>query len=117
MAADSGDFITVVYQMARMMRRIMIFDSMQRETLLRDIHRVNAYLNYFASLDQDSSDGRSPNGVRLSQEQLQTLSRQVGFNYTNPNDWVTMSISIFTGFLDGSFRAVNTSACRLYLQL
>ncbi len=36
----------------------------------------------------------------------------MGFNWTNPNDYVTSAISAVTGFFDGSFRAPNTSYCR-----
>lgn len=44
------------------------------------------------------------------------LNRQVGFNWTDPQDYVTLGISVFTGFLDGSFRAGNTSSCRKALK-
>ena len=33
-AAEGGDFLEVVYQIARMTRRLIIFDSMQREALM-----------------------------------------------------------------------------------
>lgn len=34
-----------------------------------------------------------------------------------PQDYITSGISIFTGFIDGSFRAGNTSSCRKSLKL
>jgi hypothetical protein len=38
------------------------------------------------------------------------------FNGSDPQDYVTYGISLFTGFLDGSFKAANTSACRSSLK-
>jgi hypothetical protein len=37
---------------------------------------------------------------------------RTGPNLTSPHDYLTFSISIFTGFIDGSFKAPNTSYCR-----
>ena len=45
------------------------------------------------------------------------LNQAMGFNWTNPEDYVTKAISIFTGFLDGSFNATNTSYCRVSLNM
>lgn len=108
-AAENGDFLAVVYQIARLVRRLMDFHSMQRgslELVVKDVHRLTAYLNYYASLE----DNGKP------KQDLSIMNRAVGFDWSNPNDYVTMGISAFTGFVDGSFRAGNTTSCRRSLK-
>jgi hypothetical protein len=55
-AAENGDFLAVVYQIARLIRRIMDFQSMQRgslEDIVQDVHRLTSYLNYYATIDEN----------------------------------------------------------------
>lgn len=52
-AADNGDFLTVVYQVARLVRRLMDFKSMQREALVKDVIKLTGYLKYYASLEDE----------------------------------------------------------------
>lgn len=104
-AAENGDFLTVVNQMARLLRRLMDFRSMQRESLVvaSSLNRLTSYLEYYASLDDLNSGNPKPTRVDL--------------DWTSPQDYVTTVISLFTGFVDGSFRASNTSSCRKSLKL
>jgi hypothetical protein len=74
----------------------MDFDSMQRASL--DMIKLTSYLNYYSTLDDELS-------VQKSQVK------------NGPQDLVTATISIFTGFIDGSFRAGNTSFCRTSLKM
>jgi hypothetical protein len=55
-AAENGDFLSVVYQIARLIRRIMDFHSMQRGSLqeiVQDVHRLTSYLNYYATIEEN----------------------------------------------------------------
>ena len=47
-AAENGDFLLVIEQMARFVRRVLDFDSMQRETLIKDIDQTAHYLSLMA---------------------------------------------------------------------
>lgn len=53
-AAAAGDYQTVVYQVARLVRRLLDFDSMQNSGLYETTMRLTAYVNYFARLGDDS---------------------------------------------------------------
>jgi len=55
-AAENGDFLTVVYQVARLIRRLMDFKSMQREALVKDVIRLTGYLKYYASLEDEDDN-------------------------------------------------------------
>ena len=101
-AAENGDFLTVVYQVARLVRRLMDFKSMQREALVKDVIRLTGYLKYYASLEDDD---------------YSVYKRGLPEVAATPQDYITTGISIFTGFVDGSFRARNTSSCRKSLKL
>ena len=51
-AAENGDFLTVVYQVARLIRRLMDFESMQRASLMStNMHKLTSYLNYYATIE------------------------------------------------------------------
>ena len=69
---------------------------MQRASF--DVIKLTSYLEYYANLDDDYNS--RPTNVKA-----------------NDQDVVTIGISIFTGFIDGSFRAGNTSYCRKNLKL
>ena len=103
-AAENGDYLTVVNQLARLIRRLMDFRSMQRESLAvaHSLNRLTSYLEYFASLDDISPT---------------TTANRVTLDWSSPQDYVSTAISLFTGFVDGSFRASNTSSCRKSLKL
>jgi hypothetical protein len=111
-AAAAGDYQTVVYQVARLVRRLLDFDSMQNSALMETTMRLSAYVNYFARLgdDSDASDN-------IAFEQLNERLGKGSFDFSMPEDPVSFSISVITGFMDGSFRATNTSLCRISLQL
>ncbi len=75
---------------------------MERETLIYGMTKVNSYLRLYATVDTE---------IKLN---------NFTYNFTgpdleNPNDYLTFSISIFTGFIDGAFNAPNTSYCRASL--
>lgn len=94
-AAQNGDYLAVVYQVARLVRRLMDFQSMQRAGLADDVKRLTSYLEYYANIEEEERKEVKASG----------------------QDVITTGISIFTGFIDGSFRARNTSFCRKNLKL
>jgi hypothetical protein len=53
-AAAAGDYQTVVYQVARLVRRLLDFDSMENSAFIESTMRLTAYINYFARLGEDS---------------------------------------------------------------
>lgn len=111
-AAEGGDFRTVVYQVSRLVRRLLDFNSMMREgapTLVKDVIRLGAYLNFYANLGDNEALKSYPAYEHL-------LSQEAGLNWSEPNDVASALISIVTGFFDGSFRATNTSLCRSSLK-
>lgn len=102
-AAEGPDYQVVVYQLARLVRRMIVFDSMMRESLIKDALKLGAYVNYYSTLGDETGENK--------------LLYQSSNNWTSPNDTVSIIISAMTGFFDGSFRATNTSACRTSLNL
>ena len=57
-AANGGDLMTVVYQVARFSRRLIDFESMLRETQFTatTVNRLTSYLNYYSTIDQSRQD-------------------------------------------------------------
>jgi hypothetical protein len=53
-AAENGNFEIVVYQLARMIRRLIIFESMTREAFVKDSLKLGAYLNYYTTLGSEN---------------------------------------------------------------
>lgn len=96
--------------MARLVRRLLDFESMQNSALIETTMRLSAYVNYFARLGEvsDASDN-------VAFEQLNEHLGKGSFDFSMPEDPVSFSISVITGFMDGSFRATNTSLCRISL--
>ncbi len=87
-ASENGDFLTVIEQLARLVRRLMDFQSMQRESLTkaRVLESINQ-LEYYA---------------RLMARNPPTVSAEVPA-VSNRTDSLSRLISVFTGFVDGSF--------------
>jgi hypothetical protein len=51
-AAENGDYMTVVFQLARLVRRIIDFRTMEREVLIRSLNAISFYLNVLATVDK-----------------------------------------------------------------
>eukprot|EP00347_Sterkiella_histriomuscorum_P009733 403340092 len=94
-ASRNGDFLVVIEQMARFVRRLIDFRSMQRETLVKSLDQMQYYVRLLAQGPIVSANSTS----------------------LNRTDIFSRLISSFTGFVDGSFRAKNISMCRASLIL
>ena len=81
-AAEAGDFQTVVYQIARMMRRIIIFESMENGALVSATYKLGAYLNYFSSLGNDKDQNENSPFSELDRELSRLNLKQNSFNFS-----------------------------------
>jgi hypothetical protein len=90
-ASRNGDFLVVIEQLARFVRRLLDFRSMARESLVNGLQDVSNVINLMAG---------NPRWMR------------VGAVYLNKTDTFSRGISAFTGLLDGSFNAKNITLCR-----
>jgi len=107
-ASENGDFITVIEQLSRLIRRLLDFKSMQRASLFSKSRILKAVdrLEYYALLM-----------ARAPYAQAKTKVQQSAPAVLNYTDSLSIGISIFTGFVDGSFQAGNVSACRQNMML
>ncbi|CDW83524.1 UNKNOWN [Stylonychia lemnae] len=97
-AQQNGDFLMMIEQLARFVRRLLDFKSMQRETLINDLSQMSRFIRLLAS-----TDTITPNNL---------IGLATATNITNRTDPLSRFISVMTGFVDGSFQAKNTSLCR-----
>ena len=115
--AQQGDFINAAYQIGRLIRKILLFNSMSREALVISVKRLDAVVRLLASgpdgYIQSTVDALPPANPSNPWENKAYIPN----NSVNRTDPVSRSISGVTGFIDGAFQAPNTSYCRVSLIL